>query len=159
MNTFKGAFEKKVYTVPETGTVIVGVKQFEVKTDPFFQGRYISIDNKEESIDIVAVVTYKDSKYPIVGHFIQNKSGMGIPLKDGDYDLYIHSGQNWNPITKKFERNPYFYKWDDSFLFPPKVIGENVVARKIFIETMDKPFKYNLLGASIILETDFPYIV
>jgi hypothetical protein len=150
----EAGFEKKEYSLPQTGTVIVGKDPFEgTDYSDLVEMRTIGISNRESSFDMIAVATYSGSKDPIVGIFIRNGSATGITLRNGTYYLYIHRGQNWNPITKKFERAPTFYRWSHEFLFPPLTYGNNIRSVQISTENMDTTWGLR------ISENDFPPLI
>jgi hypothetical protein len=112
-------FEKREYVLPSTGTIILGDNQV-VDQDgiPGGEDTSLAIHNSKNQLDIVAVVTYSNSIEPIIGIFIRNRTVGNFRLKDGTYNLYIHSGHNWNPESKKFESNSRFSIYSKTFSFP-----------------------------------------
>jgi hypothetical protein len=171
LNTWKVGFEKKVYSLPETGTVIIGEKQVEDKNWDYWTNKpytaiannrtYLAIDNPEENFDAIIVVTHEDSKDPIVGLFIRNGTDISIPLIDGHYDLYIYTGQNWNPITKQFDRNPTLNKWFTTFRFPLKTNGGRYMVKEISLKKSEVGTytTTNVQGAFVVSKEDFPSLI
>jgi hypothetical protein len=94
-------------------------------TGTIIKGGYLSggdgeltIDNSNGGSDAVAVLTYRGQKEALIGVFIQKSTSYTINnIRDGNYDLYILSGSNWNSNTKKFDGYSHYSKFDDSFPF------------------------------------------
>lgn len=155
-NILNVGFEKKVYSLPQTGTIVIGEKQFDDNSNLDWVSRsHFVINNRNPNYDIIVIVTYQGSKDPIVGYFIRNESRFGVPVRDGDYDLYICSGQNWNPITKKFERNPTYNKFPFSVSVPIIINGDRYLVYEISLEKNDGSYG-GLSGFSPVLKEDFP---
>lgn len=105
------AIRESVYLLPSTGMIIQGRE---------FSGGYgiLSIDNMDGSSDAIVVVTSYGQKKPLMAVYIQKKTRYSIPnIIDGNYDLYIYRGDDWNRSTQKFERNAYFSKFSETFPF------------------------------------------
>ena len=90
-----------------------------IKGSTFYGGEgTFTIDNNIGGSDAVALLTYHGRKDPLVGVYIQKGSSYTIRnINDGTYDLFIYEGENWNSNTKKFENNPHYLRFEDTFPF------------------------------------------
>jgi len=102
---------KIIFPQPPTGTIVSGNYIFGG------QGKF-TIDNTLGDSDIVSSLTYEDSKKTIVAVFIRKGTSFTITnILDGTYNLYVLSGENWDPNNKKFINNAYYIKFEDPFSF------------------------------------------
>ena len=77
-----------------------------------------TIDNTLGSSDVVSSLTYEDSKKTLVAVYIRKGTSYTINnILDGTYNLYVLSGENWDPNNKKFINNAYYLKFEDPFSF------------------------------------------
>ena len=96
---------------PATGTIISGTA---------LSGGLgtMTIDNTGQSSDVVAILTYSTSKKPLVAVYIQAGASTTLnTIPDGSYALYVNSGENWDPGTKRFIDNPDYWKFEDPITF------------------------------------------
>lgn len=94
---------------PRTGTIVSGYDISGGKGE-------LKIDNTQGRSDAVAVVTKNGSKNPVSSVFIRSgEVHTFYSIPDGNYDLYIMYGENWNINAKKFVDNIRYEKFEDSF--------------------------------------------
>jgi hypothetical protein len=76
----------------------------------------LTIDNINGGSDAIAYLTYNGRKDSLIGVFIRKGTTYTINnIRDGNYDLYILYGENWNPNTRKFEDYMQYTKFEDPF--------------------------------------------
>lgn len=77
-----------------------------------------TIDNLQGGSDVVAILTYEQIKDPLTSVFIRSGEIYTIEnIADGNYDLYIQYGSNWNPGEKRFEEEQKFKKFEHTYRF------------------------------------------
>jgi len=111
------AVRSSVYLLPVTGLIIKGSE---------LSGGFgkLTIDNMNGGSDAIAVITNDGLKDPLIGVYIQKKTVYTLrDIKDGNYNLYIYHGENWNRSTKKFESNSYYSKFEDIFPYQTTEMG------------------------------------
>ena len=96
------------YPRPTTGTII--------SIYNWHQGEgELTIDNTAGSSDVVSSLTYQNSKTTLLAVFIRKGESYTINnIIDGTYDLFVLSGEEWDPITKQFYSNVGRIKFEDS---------------------------------------------
>jgi len=100
-----------VYPRPMTGTIVSGNYLFGGEGE-------LTIDNTAGSSDVVSSLTYEDSKKTLVAVFIRKGASFTINnMLDGTYNLYVLSGENWDPTNKQFVDNSYYLKFEDPFSY------------------------------------------
>ena len=78
----------------------------------------LTIDNLQGGSDAIAVLTYFGRKDPIISVYIRSGEIYTIKnIADGNYELYILYGENWNASGKKFENNLRYTRFDDAFQY------------------------------------------
>jgi len=98
-----------IYPRPMTGAIILGNQMIGGNGD-------LTIDNLQGGSDAIAVLTTYGRKNSLTSIYIRSGEIYTIEkIADGNYDLYIQYGANWNPVEKKFEDNPRYSKFDDAF--------------------------------------------
>lgn len=82
----------------------------------------LTIDNLLGGSDTIAVLTHIGRKDTLISVYL--RSGEIYTMKniaDGNYDLYIQYGGNWNPGEKKFADNPRYTRFEDSFPYTTRI--------------------------------------
>ena len=107
----KTTIRESVYMLPRTGMILKG-REFSNGCGEF------SVDNMDGSSDAIAIITSHGQKEPLIAVYIQNRTGYSFHnINDGNYDLFINFGNDWNRATQKFEHNSYYSKFTDPFEF------------------------------------------
>jgi len=139
---------------PRTGTIISGYDMYGGKGE-------LKIDNLQGESDVVAILTKSGMKDPLSSVYIRSgeiHSYYSIP--DGNYDLYILYGENWNINGKKFEDNIRYVKFEDSF--PYKTTKTTTTHEIITDYTTWHVTLYNVIAGNANTETlseeNFPKI-
>jgi hypothetical protein len=97
-----------------TGTIISGHDMYGGKGE-------LKIDNLQGASDVVAILTKSGTKDPLSSVYIRSgEIHTYYSIPDGNYDLYILYGENWNINRKKFEDNIRYVKFEDTFPFTTK---------------------------------------
>jgi hypothetical protein len=100
---------KIIFPQPLTGTIIKGTQLSGGEGE-------LKIENNNGRADAVGVLTHTGQKNSIIGVYIRKGTSYTISnINDGTYDLYVLSGENWNPNTKKFESYPSYTRFEDTF--------------------------------------------
>lgn len=96
---------------PATGTIVAG------KSLSGGIGN-MTIDNTGGDADVVSILTYRNSNRTLIAVYIRQGTSTKLrKFADGDYTMYIHSGGNWDPGTRRFTENTDYWKFTDPITF------------------------------------------
>lgn len=77
----------------------------------------LEIDNGTDD-DAIAKLIDINNGLTVITVYIQAKSKFTITsISDGKYDLFFHTGKDWNEEKKKFLFNPSYSKFSDDFIY------------------------------------------
>lgn len=132
--TLKGNSNRTVsFKVPadKAGRLVVGIDQLKSDLDVYniqrlANGTYINRDmtggsgqliiRNLEWDTLVALTGGDDPKKPLVSVFVRKGSSFTVyGIRDGNYDVYLSMGEDWDTASKRFTKNVSYYRFDETF--------------------------------------------
>lgn len=115
--------EKDRYPPLEAGSILAGEKQVKDGELSWTEMNQVRIMNRGIADDAIVGFTPAGSRDLLVAYAVP-KGGIALsPLRNGSYDVYLFTGHDLNPATKRFERNASWYRLNRPVTFP--VIRDN----------------------------------
>ena len=115
--------EKDRYPPLEAGSILAGEKQVKDGEPGWTEMNQVRIMSRGMADDAIVAFTPSGSRDLLVAYAVPKGTIAMSPLRNGSYDVYLFTGHDLNPATKRFERNASWYRLNRPVTFP--VIRDN----------------------------------